>query len=533
MERRSWSLLAAILGSGIVFLDGTVVTVALPAIGAQLPRATDIGVLEAQSYIFSGYMLSLSALLIVGGALSDSWGRKRMYAWGLVGFAAASVLCGLAPNMELHIAGRVLQGVAGAVLIPGSLALINAAYEGEDRFRAFGIWTGASAAVTIVGPLIGGVLVDVLSWRAAFLVNLPVLAVAWSVTHSRVEEAAETVTGEKVDWFGAGLAGVAVAGLTFGPIRGQETQWQDMSVWILIGLGLAATAVLVARIRSHPHALVPVSLFTSSSFNVINVATFFIYGALYVLLTMTSIHLQGTLGYNATAAGLATVPAMIPLTLLSGKVGTWSAHTGPRPWLVGGPLLMATGAMWLALLPIDSTAWEIGSRPASWIPPGDYFAHVFGGVVVFGLGMLAMVTPLTATLMASISPERAGVGSAFNNAVSRVGPQLLGAAAVVLVTAVFYGHLAAESPTVDTSSNDLRATVAPLNAPPDDVGADLEGAIRSASGVAFTRAMWLSAGILVIGAAVSAFGLRKEAEVSGTEGVRLGGQVCVPLQETA
>ncbi|MGH8912436.1 MAG: MFS transporter, partial [Acidimicrobiia bacterium] len=181
-ERRTWSLVAAILGSGIVFLDSTVVTVALPAIGDQVPRVTDLGVLEAQSYIFSGYMLSLSALLIVGGALNDSWGRRRMYAWGLVAFGVASTLCGVAPNMELLIAGRFLQGVAGALLIPGSLALINAAYEGEDRARAFGIWTGASAAVTILGPLVGGVLVDGLSWRAAFLVNLPVLAVAWWVT---------------------------------------------------------------------------------------------------------------------------------------------------------------------------------------------------------------------------------------------------------------------------------------------------------------------------------------------------------------
>lgn len=531
MQRRTWTLAAAILGSGIVFLDGTVVTVALPAIGEQLPRVSDIGILEAQSYIFSGYMLSLSALLIVGGALSDAWGRKRMYAWGLAGFAAASVLCGLAPNMELLIAGRLLQGVAGAVLIPGSLALINAAFEGEERAHAFGVWTGASAAVTIVGPLIGGVLVDALSWRAAFLVNLPVLAVAWWITRVHVEEAADTVTGERIDWLGALLAGVAVAGLTFGPIRGQETQWQGASALILIGVGLAAAVALVARIRSHPHALVPVSMFRSSSFNVINLATFFIYGALFILLTMTAIHLQGTLGYNATAAGLATVPAMVPLALFSGKVGTWSAHTGPRLWLVGGPLLMAAGAVWLAVLPVDSAAWVVGSQPASWLPPGDYLVHVFGGVVVFGLGMLAMVTPLTATLMASIAPEHAGVGSAFNNAVSRVGPQWLGAVAVVLITAAFYGHLATNVPEVDVGSGDLRSTVAPLNAPPDDVDPELDQAIRAASGVAFTRAMWLSAAILVVAAGVAAIGLRKDQEVSVADAVRLGGQLCMPTEE--
>jgi EmrB/QacA subfamily drug resistance transporter len=532
MDRRSWSLLAAILGSGIVFLDGTVVTVALPAIGDQLPRVTGIGVLEAQSYIFSGYMLSLSALLIVGGVLSDSWGRRRMYGWGLVGFAAASVLCGVAPNMELLIGGRVLQGVAGALLIPGSLALINGAYEGDDRARAFGIWTGASAAVTIVGPLVGGVLVDGLSWRAAFLVNLPVLALAWWVTTNRVQESAETVTGEPIDWWGAGLAGVGVAGLTFGPIRAQETEWQDASAWVIIVVGLFATALLVARIRRHPHALVPISLFANRSFNVINLATFFIYGALYVLLYMTSIYLQGTLGYNATAAGLATVPAMVPLVLFSGKIGTLSAHTGPRPWLGGGTVLMAAGAMWLAGLPSTSTAWEMGSQPASWIPPGDYFADVFGGILLFGIGLMVMVTPLTTALMASIAPERAGVGSAFNNAVSRIGPQLVGALAVVLVTAAFYGRLAETAPGVDVASADLRASVAPLNAPAAGIDPTLAEAARAASAVAFDRAMWLSAGLLLAGAAVSAVGLGREAEEGGSEGVRLGGQVCVPLEET-
>ncbi|CAN5865297.1 MFS transporter [soil metagenome] len=525
----------AILGSGIVFLDGSIVTVALPAIGAELPVTTNLGTLEAQSYVYSAYLLSLSALLIAGGALSDSRGRRRMFAWGLGGFAVASALCGLAPTMEFLIGARALKGAAGALVVPGSLAIINAAFEGEARARAFGLWTGASAGVTVLGPLIGGGLVDGVSWRAAFLVNLPILAFALWATLQKVEESARLATGEPIDWYGAALTGLAVAGLTFGPIRGQEAGWTSPVVVALLVVGVGATVAVVLRVRNRPHALVPRSLFENRTFVVVNISTFFIYGALYVVLYMLSIHLQGTLGYTATAAGFASVPAMVLLALFSGKVGGWSERTGPRAWLTLGPLAMAGGAVWLSFIPPTSEAWRMtGTDLSTWVPPSGYLSDVLGGVVLFGLGAMIMVAPLTAALMGSVPHERAGVGSAFNNAVSRIGPQLAGALAVVATTAVFYGALAERAPGLDVSDPMVRAQVSPLNSPAPGVGEGIGDAAREASSEAFSWAMWIGAALLVVGAGANGVGLAARVGVPGdVEGVRLGGQICVPLDVDA
>src|SRR5437867_6290380 len=219
--RERWTLIAAVLGSSIVFVDSSVVTVALPRIGRELPT-TIFGVLEGQLYVYTGYLLTLSALLILAGALSDYYGRRRLFLIGLIGFGLTSVLCGVAPNMEFLVVSRILQGAAGAILVPGSLALITATFTGESQGRAFGVWAGASAATTIVGPFIGGVFVDTLSWRAAFLINVPLVVVAVWATPEHVPESRHERAGGRVDWLGAAAVAVAGGGLSFGASDGEQ-----------------------------------------------------------------------------------------------------------------------------------------------------------------------------------------------------------------------------------------------------------------------------------------------------------------------
>src|SRR5579864_4082181 len=243
MTTKRWILAAAVLGSGIVFLDSTVVNVALPRIGRDLPRSF-LGVLEGQSYVYNAYLLTLSALLILAGALSDFYGRRRMFLAGLVGFGETSVLCGLAPTMELLVLFRILQGAAGALLVPGSLALITANFSGEEQGRAFGLWAGASGATTILGPVLGGLLVDTISWRAAFFINVPLVAIAAWATWRHVPESRNDEATADFDWLGAAVVALAVGGLAFGTIYGQQREWRDPVGFIALGVGVVATIAL-------------------------------------------------------------------------------------------------------------------------------------------------------------------------------------------------------------------------------------------------------------------------------------------------
>jgi MFS family permease len=282
-SRQRWTLLAAIIGSGAVFLDGTIVNLALKRIGEELP-ASLVGVLEGQTYIVSGYLAVLAALLIVAGALSDHYGRRKVFAIGLAAFLVSSALCGLAPTMEWLILFRLLQGAAGALLVPGSLALITGCFEGPERGRAFGIWASATSALTLLGPLVGGLLVDTIGWRVAFLINVPVLAFALWVVLRHVEESRDLSSDRPFDWLGSVVAAIAVGGLSAGLIRGQEGAWQDPLAWVLVVVGGIAFVAFPILMATRPNPLVPLSLFKSRAFTSINLATFFIYGALYVTL---------------------------------------------------------------------------------------------------------------------------------------------------------------------------------------------------------------------------------------------------------
>jgi EmrB/QacA subfamily drug resistance transporter len=508
--RKRWTLVAVVLGSGIVFLDTSVVNLALPRIGEEL--SSDLfGTLEAQSYVANGYFLTLSALLILAGALSDYFGRKKMFAIGLGGFALTSLLCGIAPTMEFLIFCRILQGAAGALLVPGSLAIITASFQGEEQGRAFGVWAGASAATTILGPFVGGLLVNTVSWRAAFLVNLPFLLVAYLATVRYVPESRDEEATGRFDWLGSLVVAIAVGGLAFGTIRGQQQGWGEPVALVSLAVGAAAAVAFPFLMTRRRDPLVPPNLFRSRNFTVTNISTFVIYGALYVTLTFLGIFQIGTLGYNEQAAGIAGVPGSLFLVLFSTRFGKLAARFGPRLFMTVGPAIMSLGLLWFARIPADSEGWVLGGRSSSFVPPGDYFTDLLPGMVVFGIGLCIMVAPLTTALMTSVPARHSGVASAINNAISRVGSPLVNALIFVAVASSFYASIGERVPDVDTGSRQFRDAVAPLNQPSGEVSPEIRVATKVASTEAFHLAMFVGAGLMVTGAAVNGFGIRNPA----------------------
>jgi EmrB/QacA subfamily drug resistance transporter len=504
---KRWTLFAAVLGSGIVFLDSSVVNVALPRIGRELP-VHFFAVLEGQSYVYTGYLLTLSALLILAGALNDFYGRRRMFTLGLLGFGATSLLCGLAPNMELLIVFRLFQGAAGALLVPGSLAILTATFSGEEQGRAFGVWSGASAATIILGPVIGGLLVDTISWRAAFLINIPLIAVAiWATLQHVRESRDENATGH-FDWLGSVLVALGVGGLAMGSIYGQQRDWRDPIAFIALAVGAVAIILLPILMARSKNPLIPLSLFKSRNFTVTNISTLVIYGALYVQGYFSALFQQGILGYTAAAAGLSFLPGSILLAVFSPRFGVLAARFGPRRFMAVGPAIMTLGTLWFARIPESSQPWILRpDMPSSWWPPLSYWTDIFPGGVIFGLGLMIMVAPLTTALMTSVPVQRSGLASAINNCISRVGPQLAGAVIFIAITATFYQGMATRTHT-DMSSPQVRSEISPLNPPHGTISPAMKAAARSASTDAFHLAMLVSAGMLLSGALVNWFGIR-------------------------
>jgi EmrB/QacA subfamily drug resistance transporter len=507
-----WTLFAAILASGIVFLDSTMVNVALPRIGRELPSSV-FGVLEGQSYVYNAYLLTLSALLVLAGALTDYFGRRRMFAVGLAGFLVTSLLCGVAPSMELLIAFRILQGAAGALLVPGSLALLTATFTGEAQGRAFGLWAGASAATTILGPFIGGALVDTLSWRVAFLINVPLCVIALWATITFVRESRDASSTGSFDWLGAAVVAVAVGGLSFGTIYSQQREWRDPLGIALLALGVIATLALPFLMVMRRDPLIPPALFRSRNFTVTNLSTFLIYGALYVIGYFLTLFVQGTVGYTAAAAGLMSVPSGLFLVFLSSRFGALAGRYGPRRFMAVGPALMCLAVLWYVRIPPTTGPWTfVFADPRTYLPPASYLIDLLPASLLFGLGLAIMVAPLTTALMTSVPVHNAGVASAVNNAISRVGPQLAGALIFVAITASFYAGLQSRVPSIDVNDPDVRRRISPLNvvvasasAPPET--GDLIRAEREASTDAFHLAMLIAAGLLAAGAVTNAVGI--------------------------
>ena len=398
---------AATLGSGLTLLDGTVVNVALRTIGTDL----DAGLVELQ-WITNGYLLSLASLILLGGSLGDRFGRRRVFVVGTVWFALASLLCGLAPTAEVLIAARVLQGIGGALLTPGSLAMIQGAFVAEDRGRAIGAWSGLGGIAAAVGPLVGGVLVDQASWRWIFLINLPLAALTVWLAQRWVPETRDPRAHGRFDVTGAVLASVALAALTLA-----LTDWHSSLLPWAAGVAVAAAVAFVLVERRTPDPMVPLGLFTDRTFSAANAMTLLVYAALGAILFFLVLQLQTVGGYTALEAGLATLPITVLLLLLAARGGALGERIGPRVPMSLGPVVMAAGTVWLLAVGPDVVWWR----------------DVLPGLTVFGLGLALMVAPLTATVLAAAPDDNAGIASGINNAVARAGSLLAVAALPVAV----------------------------------------------------------------------------------------------------
>jgi EmrB/QacA subfamily drug resistance transporter len=424
-----WVLAAMILGSGMASLDATVVNVALPRLGDDLEA--DFAGLQ---WVVNGYTLSLASLILIGGALGDRLGRRRVFVVGVVWFALASLLCGLAPNVGTLVAARALQGVGGALLTPGSLAIIQASFHPDDRAKAIGAWSGLGGVTTAVGPFLGGYLVDVASWRWIFLLNLPLAAlVIWIGLHHVPETRDSTING-RLDLGGAVIGAVGLAGTTWGLIERS---------WVIGCLGLLMLGAFVLAERRARHPMLPLGIFRSRQFTSANLVTLFVYGGLSATLFLIGLVLQEALGYSPLEAGAATFPLTVIMLAFSARAGALAQRIGPRWPMTLGPLTIATGL--LMMIRID--------------PGRSYATSVLPAVLVFGAGLALTVAPLTATVLAAADAQHAGVASGVNNAVARVGG-LLAVAAVPLVAGFSPGGDVAASELVDGFHTTLIAAAA-------------------------------------------------------------------------
>ena len=406
------ALLAATLASGMAFLDGTIVNVALPDLGADLDAS-----LAGLQWTVNGYMLTLAAFVLLGGSLGDQYGRRRVFTIGVLWFTAASVLCGLALGIGWLVAARALQGLGAALLVPGSLALLQASFHPDERGKAIGAWTGLSGVSTAAGPFVGGGLIDALSWRAIFFLNVPLALVAVFAAVRWVPES----RGPRVRRFdvaGALLAAAGLAGVTYALIESADRGFGSWSVLLSVAVGASASVafVLVER-RRGPAAMLPLSLFASRLFSVLNVYTIAVYAALGGLSFFLVVYLQNVAGYSALGAGASILPATLLMLAGSSWSGALATRLGPRPQLTAGPLIAAAGLLLLRGAGRDANFWT----------------DVLPGTVVFGVGLTLLVAPLTAAVLGAVSDEHAGVASGVNNAAARAGGLLAVAALPLLV----------------------------------------------------------------------------------------------------
>jgi EmrB/QacA subfamily drug resistance transporter len=393
-----WVLGVTVLGTSIAFLEATVVNVALPEIGADLDA--DVAGLQ---WIINGYLLTLAALILLGGSLGDRYGRRKIFNLGVIWFTAASVLCALAPNADILIAARVIQGVGGALLTPGSLAIIEATFHPDDRGRAIGAWSALGGISAAIGPLVGGWLIEAVSWRAIFFINVPIGAfVVWAAAR-HIPETRDPMIKGRLDFRGSALASIALAGLTFTLIQAPVDGFVSVTVLTAFVIGLASAIAFVRVEQRSPEPMLPLSIFDSRQFTSANVVTFVVYAALGGVFFLLVVFLQVALGYTPIAAGAASLPVTVLMLFLSPRAGALAQRIGPRLPLTLGPILIAVGMVLM-----------------TGIDPGDsYLGAVLPAVIVYGLGLSLVVAPITATVLAAADARHAGVASGVNNAVAR------------------------------------------------------------------------------------------------------------------
>ena len=413
-------LLATILGSGIAFLDATVVNVALPTIG----RALGAGISGLQ-WMVNAYTLTLSGFLLLGGSLGDHYGRRRVFVVGVVWFAVASLLCALAPTSEALIAARAFQGIGGALLTPGSLAIIEASFQPDDRGAAIGAWSGLGGVAAALGPFLGGWLVGV-DWRLIFLINLPLAALVVWIAVRHVPETRDPAAVKGLDYLGAALAALGLAGVVYALTDGPAAGWTSPAILLSLLGGLLALAAFLTVERRSRHPMLPLDIFRSRVFTATNLVTLLVYGALGGALFLLPMQLQRVVGFTPLQAGTALIPITLVMLLLSARAGNLAQRIGPRLPMTVGPLVAGAG---LALLV------RVGAG-------AGYFTDVLPAMLVFSLGLSFTVAPLTATVLAAAPAEHAGIASAVNNDVARAAG--LFAVAVLPVAAGISGANALE-----------------------------------------------------------------------------------------
>jgi EmrB/QacA subfamily drug resistance transporter len=497
--RGTWVLAATILGSSMAFIDGSVVNIALPAIQADM--ASTVAGLQ---WVVNGYMLMLGALILVGGAAGDRFGRRRVFALGIVVFMLASLACAAAPTIPLLVAARALQGIGGALLVPSSLSLISASFTQADRGRAIGTWAGVSALTTALGPVLGGWLVDELSWRVIFLINLPIAAAALAVTLRHVPESRDDRVDGGIDWLGAALATVGLAGTVYGLTAASEAGWSNPAVLGALGGGLLLLAAFVWVEGRAGYPMMPLHLFRSRAFSGANGMTLLLYFALGGVMFLLPFNLIGVQGFSATAAGA----SFLPFTVVLGGLSRWSGglvdRYGARGPLTIGPVIVAAG---FGMFAIPGTA-------------AFYWTTFFPAMLVVGLGMAISIAPLTTTVMGAVDDRHAGTASGVNNASARIAGMLAVAimgAATVAVFGDFLQHrlvALALPPDVEVA---LMAEVPRLGEAQvpagvqGDLRVSLQGVLDDAFVASFRVAMLLAAVSALLSAACAALTIRSSA----------------------
>ena len=429
------------MASFVAFLDGSVINVALPAITAEFNSG-----LSVQQWVVDAYLITLGSLILVAGSLSDLFGRKRILELGLIGFAITSILCAVAPTSEFLIVSRGLQGIAGALLVPSSLALIISTFKGQAQGKAIGSWTAWTGISFIIGPLVGGLLVDAGSWRLIFAINIiPILVTLWLMRKLEIPE--KTRSGTKLDVYGALLCAIGLGGTVYALIEQPNYGWSSPLIFIPLIIGLLSLAVFFWHERRTRHPMLPLGLFSVRNFAIGNLATLAIYAGLSLGTFIIAIFVQQVGGYSATEAGLALIPITLIMFFLSSRFGALAGKYGPRLFMALGPILGAIG--FLAMLWVDSSV--------------SYWA-LLPGIVIFGVGLSITVAPLTSAILGAIDDAQAGIGSAINNAVARIA----GLLAIAAIGPIIGAQL------------------------------DLDG---------FYRAVMVTAGLLLAGGIVSAIGI--------------------------
>ena len=413
------TLVATILGSTVVFLDATVINVALPSISDGLHAG-----LAGQQWVVEAYMLTMVSLLLVGGSLGDQFGRRRLYVLGLIGFGLTSALCAIAPSDEFLVGARALQGIAGALLVPGSLAIVAATFSGEERGRAIGTWTAWTGIATVLGPAGGGALIGIFSWRAIFWINLPLIVATAMLTLRAVEESRDPDAARGLDWLGVLLSAVGLGGPVFALIEQPTRGWGDPLVWVPLLGGVACFVLFLLHEARTRQPMLDLGLFRIRNFAFANLTTLAVYAGLIGGLFFVGLYLQQVVGFTPLEAGLATTPVSVLMFFLSPRFGRFASGAGPRLPMTVGPLLGGAGL--LLMLRIDAGA--------------DYLADVLPAILVFGVGLSATVAPLTATVLDSVEERRVGIASGINNGVSRVA----GLLAIAILGAAISAHFGSE-----------------------------------------------------------------------------------------